>query len=517
MAPQAELAAVRTELVALPPMPKVPSLVDETPLAAVLPSGALRVRLSASESCVVHVLLLPRWASRPSISTRGVAQRAPSEAQLAAGLSHGGKPALAKLTVTLLKGFSEFDVELKPLPRGSPGDLRAYGEGELCVFALVEESVAALGGEDDGPLKGLRGTEAAAPRPSAPRYGAVVGPIIVERDAPAAGAAGGGGDEDDALSPRARLRQRGAQRAVPASTRVVYAVQPSADDEGEAGAAAGRPYVEGMETRRALEAFEHEASGRLLELRAEHSRMLEALEAAAAHLAADTSASSADHVALLASLRATTDALLRCDAENVAEEERRRKQAEREARPARSRKRAATMSVQSSSSGAGGSALADASTFSADPTDGGGGAEGITDGPASAAERRASRLQLLATPAAIDSGAESDTSVSEASALTPLKAEPAAGQPAAADEVQTASRSSAANTEPAADSPRPPAPLLKVSVLGPEADGADDATERDGDVPRRLVKLRPTPGRSPASSSPAAQESGHRWSPAAAT
>lgn len=409
-------------------MPKVPWLERETPLAAMLPSGALRVRLCASEPCRVHLLLLPRWASPPTMSTRGLVQRTPTAAQLVLGLSHAGKPAIAKVAVTLMRGYDEFDLEVSAVPRGAPGDLRAFADGELCLFAVVEDA-ALTAAADDGPLGPLRSPDARSISVR-PRYGRVVGPVAVECDAPIGGGADNGGD-DASVSAMSRLRRvgGGARAAPPASTRVVYAHQPAAD--GSCAGAPVRPYVEGMEARLALEAFEREAAAQLAELRAQHALMLEALEAAAAHLAADTTASAAEHVALLSCLRATTDALLRCDADNLAEEARVRKRAERDAAPAKRSRRRCASHAPASEGGPASERRSDGA-FDAEPTrDGGGdGAPAAADAAPAAADSAAAPGShgLLSAPSneVVDSGAVSDLrAVAGACSPLPVRAAPA--------------------------------------------------------------------------------------------
>ncbi|KAJ1633582.1 hypothetical protein T492DRAFT_980471 [Pavlovales sp. CCMP2436] len=130
---------------------------------------------------------------------------------------------------------------------------------------------------------------------------------MVERDTPS----------NNSMTPGKDLAKPKSGHAV--VTRVVYAVQPLKDGEASP---TDRPYVDGA-------------------------------EASAAFLAADTSASSADHVALLSSLRNTTDVLLRCDGENLAEEEKIRKAAERkhhdEMRKEKSARRKRAQTVEGSS------------------------------------------------------------------------------------------------------------------------------------------------------------------------
>jgi hypothetical protein len=91
--------------------------------------------------------------------------------------------------------------------------------------------------------------------------------------------------------------------------------------------------VDGAEARDALEAFEAEAGPTLLQLRAEYEAMLARLDGAATYLAANTAgASPADHVHLLASLRATCDTMLKCDQDNATAADSKRREAERESK-----------------------------------------------------------------------------------------------------------------------------------------------------------------------------------------
>lgn len=333
------------------------------------------LEVSVDEVCTVHWALYPLYVVAPTMSTRGRKMRAPTAEQVKAGAGRGGEVAVARGAVVMRQAWQKVAITVavpdRPETRGKVRSAVATVEQEThwAAFATTEDK---WDSDDGGLLCGLWGED--VPRTSPGRLGpvseraevafarasaATPGGLAPATDSPTdhgalpkrrsdlrtalsveprpgpRGASGELGSRQDSprssagSSPRPAapptpqvVEQPDATAAAAGAEDVVWAVPAASryDGEDHGPPPPRKAYVEGVSTRAAVERFEAAAVADLEGLREVYRRMDERLDAAARYLAADsgTAATAADHLVLLASLRATADALCKAAGERRA-------------------------------------------------------------------------------------------------------------------------------------------------------------------------------------------------------